>query len=212
LGDSDKIRAGDDIMIIGNNAGEKRAVSIGIITGLRKAEGIKLIQITASIWPGTSGAPVFNGAGKVIGIATAFLDLRGKKNFAMPVNYLKTLNPTRLKLRSLTGMTTRLEAVVREDTIIEIHARDAETVGILDDARPEIRESASGDLEGESSDMTSGTVMGIVYFKNGKTFACEKAWVDGNTILLLVHGKKIAVGYDKAEIDMERSFNLSSQE
>jgi len=27
-----------------------------------------------------------------------------------------------------------------------------------------------------------------------------------------VHGKKIAVGYDKAEIDMERSFNLSSQE
>ena len=60
--------------------------------------------------------------------------------------------------------------------------------------------------------MTTGTVMGIVYFKNGKKFACEKAWKDGNTILLLVHGKRIADGYDKAEIDMERSFNLSSQE
>ena len=212
LGDSDKIKAGDDIMIIGHNADEKWAISIGVISGVRNAEGIKLIQITAPIWPGTSGAPVFNGAGKVIGIATAFLDLREKKNFAMPVNYLKTLNPTRLKLRSLTGMTTRLEAVVREDTIIEIHTGDAEAPGTLDEARIEIRESASGDLEGESPDMPIGTVMGIVYFKNGKKFACEKAWKDGNTILLLVNGKRIAVGYNKAEIDMERSFNLSSQE
>jgi hypothetical protein len=45
-----------------------------------------------------------------------------------------------------------------------------------------------------------------VYFNNGKTVTCDKVWQDGDTIYIVHHGKKFAVGYDKSEIDMSKSF------
>ena len=45
-----------------------------------------------------------------------------------------------------------------------------------------------------------------VFFKNGKKFICDKAWKDGKTIFLVHHNKKIAIGYDEVEIDIEKSF------
>jgi hypothetical protein len=53
-------------------------------------------------------------------------------------------------------------------------------------------------------------VPGTVYFKNGKRLVCERAWKDGNKIYLLVKGKEIAVSYDETEIDMKKSFDLST--
>jgi hypothetical protein len=46
----------------------------------------------------------------------------------------------------------------------------------------------------------------IVYFKNGKKLICEKAWLDGKKVYLVVQNKKFAVGYQKDEIDMKKSF------
>ena len=51
----------------------------------------------------------------------------------------------------------------------------------------------------------------VVYFKNGKELICDEAWEEGNTIFLVVHSKKVAIGYDKNEIDMEKSFDTSSR-
>ena len=45
-----------------------------------------------------------------------------------------------------------------------------------------------------------------VYLKNGKKLNCDHAWKQGDTIYLVVHGKKFAVGYDQNNIDMKRSF------
>ena len=45
-----------------------------------------------------------------------------------------------------------------------------------------------------------------VYFNNGKTFICDKAWQDGDTIYIVHHGKKFAIGYDKSEINMSKTF------
>lgn len=101
LGDSDKITAGEDIVAIGNPAGLEGTVSKGIISGIRKAEGVKFIQITAPISPGSSGGPVFNLSGQVIGVATAYLGIGQNLNFAMPINYLKLLKPSKIKITSL---------------------------------------------------------------------------------------------------------------
>ena len=49
----------------------------------------------------SSGGPVFNLNGRVIGVATAYIAGGQNLNFAMPVNYLKTLTPTRVKVYSL---------------------------------------------------------------------------------------------------------------
>ena len=46
----------------------------------------------------------------------------------------------------------------------------------------------------------------VVYLKWGRKLLCDYVWRDGDTIFVVVHGKKFAVGYDPKEIDMERSF------
>jgi S1-C subfamily serine protease len=107
LGDSDTIAVGEDIVAIGNPAGLEGTVSKGIVSGIREVDGVKYIQITAPISPGSSGGPVFGLNGKVVGVATAYLDSGQNLNFAMPVNYLKTLKQSRLKLISLPKMPSK---------------------------------------------------------------------------------------------------------
>jgi hypothetical protein len=110
LGDSDKIEPGEDIVAIGNPAGLERTVSKGIISAIRKTEGIDLIQITAPISPGSSGGPVFNLSGETIGVATAYLAAGQNLNFAMPINYLKSLKTTSLKIGSLMRSSTSIKS------------------------------------------------------------------------------------------------------
>lgn len=45
-----------------------------------------------------------------------------------------------------------------------------------------------------------------VYLRNGKVVLCDYAWRDRNSIFLVHHGKKFAVGYADSEIELEKSF------
>ena len=195
LGDSDRIEVGEDIIVLGDQPGAGKTISLGIVKGVVEANGVTLIEITASIRPGRSGAPVLSSAGKVIGIATAFLDYGRKNSFAMPVNYLKSLHPTRLKLRSLPKRVASFDAVLRDETFVEIV------------------ESGSHEPAGQKNDRPDRMNLfapGTVYFKSGKRLVCERAWKDGNKVYLLVTGKEIAVSYDETEIEMKKSFDLSA--
>lgn len=118
LGDSDTITVGEDIIAIGNPAGLEGTVSKGIISGVRNVEGMKFIQITAPISPGSSGGPVFNMAGKVIGVATAYIDVGQNLNFAMPVNYLKTLKTVNHKLASLPKMSKKSQTAAVDQNLV----------------------------------------------------------------------------------------------
>jgi hypothetical protein len=104
LGNSDTIIVGEDIVVMGNPAGLEGSISKGIISGIRETEGTKIIQITAPISQGSSGGPVFNLSGKVIGIATAYLKIGQNLNFAMPSNYLNSIKSVQIKLGSLPRM------------------------------------------------------------------------------------------------------------
>jgi hypothetical protein len=93
LGNSDRIQVGEDVVAIGNPLGLELTVSNGILSGVRPLdnEGRKFLQITAPISHGSSGGPLFNMAGEVIGITSAALEGGENLNFAIPVNDAKRL-------------------------------------------------------------------------------------------------------------------------
>ena len=84
---------GQDVVVLGSPQGLEGTVSTGIVGGLRTLGDVKFLQITAPISPGSSGGPVFNSVGRVIGVATATSAKGQNLNFALPVNLLRDLPP-----------------------------------------------------------------------------------------------------------------------
>ena len=93
LGDSDKVVAGDPVVAIGNPLGVlDYTVSDGLISSVRQiAPDVTLLQISAPISQGSSGGPLFNPFGEVIGVAVAVSTEGQNLNFAVPSNYVRKL-------------------------------------------------------------------------------------------------------------------------
>jgi S1-C subfamily serine protease len=70
LGNSDKVKEGSWVTVVGNSYGLPTAVSFGIVNGIRDD---KTIQMSVNVSPGNSGGPVLNTRGKVIGLVSAKL-------------------------------------------------------------------------------------------------------------------------------------------
>lgn len=84
FGDSDDVKIGSDIFVIGFPMGLNYSVSQGIISGFHKQElkigkGVRIesFQTDASINTGNSGGPMFNYDGEVIGIVSSILTQSG---------------------------------------------------------------------------------------------------------------------------------------
>lgn len=82
---------GEKIYAIGNPKGLAGTISDGIVSGIREIGSNKLIQITAPISPGSSGGPVVNQNGEVIGVSVASLNAGQNLNFAVPGQYINQL-------------------------------------------------------------------------------------------------------------------------
>ncbi len=91
LGNSDLLEVGENIYAVGNPQGLEGTFSEGIISSIRNFDGHSIIQITAPISPGSSGGPLLNSKGEVIGIAFASFKSGQNLNFAIPVKYLYDL-------------------------------------------------------------------------------------------------------------------------
>jgi hypothetical protein len=187
LADSDRVEVGESVLVMGNSPGWEGTLSSGMITDLRRAGDVKLIQMTARILPGCSGSPVFNVSGEVIGVATAFLD---SAHFAMPVNFLKNLKSDPLPLNALKEPSVKFEASLVDRTLVDV----------LVEQNPEAPVARTSSLS--SSDRNRPLT---VYFKSGRTLFCDGAWKEGKTLFLVVHGRSFAVGYDEDLINMRKS-------
>ena len=100
---------GESIVVVGNPYGLEGSVSNGIVSAVREISGYgKIIQITAPISPGSSGSPVVNMAGQVIGIATLQAEQGQGLNFAVPSERILQLKVNDLQtVSSLTAETTK---------------------------------------------------------------------------------------------------------
>jgi Trypsin-like serine proteases, typically periplasmic, contain C-terminal PDZ domain len=89
---------GEKIAVVGNPLGLEQTVSDGIVSAVRDISGFgKIVQITAPLSPGSSGSPVVNMKGEVIGIATLQITEGQNLNFAIPGEQIAKLTPTKAK-------------------------------------------------------------------------------------------------------------------
>jgi serine protease Do len=97
LGDSDQLQIGELVLAAGNPFGLEHTVTVGVVS--RKGHGFgrfgffdEYIQTDALISPGSSGGPLVNMRGEVIGINTAIIP-RQRIGFAIPINLAKSVLP-----------------------------------------------------------------------------------------------------------------------
>src|SRR6266566_3796567 len=92
-GASESMKDGDDVTVISNPLGQlPGTVSRGIISASRVVNGTKLLQISAAISHGSSGAPVLNARGQVIGIVRSTIEAGQSLNFATATDAIRNLN------------------------------------------------------------------------------------------------------------------------
>ena len=91
LGNSDRVKVGTQVYVAGNPKGLEGTFSDGIISSKRGGHVYGRLQMTAPISPGSSGGPVLNRQGEVIGVSFMTIEGGQNLNFAIPSNYVKTL-------------------------------------------------------------------------------------------------------------------------
>jgi len=97
LGDSDRVQPGDWVLAAGSPLGLEQSVTFGIVSAKSRVLGADVyIQTDAALNPGSSGGPLVDLEGRVIGINSAVLDKSGVFagiGFAVPSNIAaKVLN------------------------------------------------------------------------------------------------------------------------
>ena len=99
--DADTGPAGQKVYLLGSPGGEDKVILDGTLRGIKYVTPEKkLLLITTPVARGSSGSPVFNEGGEVIGIATFFTDEAQPFYFAMPVSRIKS----RLSLKKITPL------------------------------------------------------------------------------------------------------------
>lgn len=98
IGDSDRVEIGQQVVAIGSPLGLEATVSPGFISGVRELNGVKLIQMTTPISPGSSGGALIDLSGQVVGVPSQTLTFVRQNatvsqnlNFAIPSNYVREL-------------------------------------------------------------------------------------------------------------------------
>jgi tetratricopeptide (TPR) repeat protein len=85
------VSPGEQIFAIGNPEGLEKTISQGIVSGLRNRDDRNLLQITSPISHGSSGGPILNARGEVVGVAVGMLEDGQNLNFAVPVSYVRAI-------------------------------------------------------------------------------------------------------------------------
>jgi S1-C subfamily serine protease len=86
-------KLGENILVIGNPLGLEQTVSNGIISAIRELKGFgKVYQLTAPISRGSSGSPVVDMKGEVLGVVTFYMQGGQNLNFAIPIGLALAFN------------------------------------------------------------------------------------------------------------------------
>jgi hypothetical protein len=162
------------IMVIGSPMGLEHTVSEGIISAIRDVATIGTIfQISAPISSGSSGSPVINSDGNVIGVAS-FQLLKGQNlNFAIPGKYLFILND----LKTIRPIS---------------QANDSDRSNIQQKQIRNIKPDFIPQPEEKTEQIT------LIYLDKGDIIETDGVWEESGMIKFNRHG--VEVGYPKSRI------------
>lgn len=99
LGDSNHVQVGDWVVAIGNPLGLHHTVTVGIVSAKARTlddSGVEYLQTDAAVSPGSSGGPLLDLSGRVIGINVGLLSTGGQNvglNVAIPAALVKEVLP-----------------------------------------------------------------------------------------------------------------------
>lgn len=114
IGDSASLKPGDRVVAIGNPQGLENTVSEGIVSAIRTVDDFPpalkrelmengrdesdiLIQFTAPVSPGSSGGPLLDRSGRLVGVVEAGVRSADSIYFAVPINEAKRyITPERM--------------------------------------------------------------------------------------------------------------------
>ena len=102
LGDSNAVKPGDEVVVIGSPMGLSGTLTVGIVSAIRErgipdevdpgAETTRSwgIQISAALSPGSSGSPIMTRSGSVVAVAVGTLHQAQSLNFGVPIEVAKS--------------------------------------------------------------------------------------------------------------------------
>lgn len=159
---------GESVVAIGSPQGLSNTVSTGIISGIRVESGRRLFQFTAPISPGSSGGPLLNLSGDVLGVNTLLLLEAQNLNFAVPYDEVERLSkqvPAALELASEVRGVSRPATNERAVTFLRT---EGSVVGFLTPQDQLATGSGAGDESSKSHFDTFG-----FYGRAGETLVVE---------------------------------------
>ena len=123
LGDSDSVRPGQSLVIIGTPWGQfHNSITTGIVRGFGNFTldrlGINItdaIMTDAATFGGNSGGPVFNNLGQVIGVLVGGWEVDG---VPVLINYVSPINRINLSPQGLSNLTSLAAPVAPADRIV----------------------------------------------------------------------------------------------
>jgi len=100
LGEADRIRDGQSVMTVGYPRTTQYSFYRGLVSGRHEIDGLQMLKLAMTVEPGSSGEPVVDEQGRVLGIVTLKSTITANEGYAVPVNHLKTLleKPTEMPI------------------------------------------------------------------------------------------------------------------
>jgi hypothetical protein len=114
LKNSDEVEIGSSVYALGSPLGLEGSISHGLVSALRpgsevspRMEGFRVIQFTAPMSPGSSGGPLLDETGKVVGLVSASAAAGQNLNLAIPANYIRGLAESAGEAKPLAKMSVK---------------------------------------------------------------------------------------------------------
>ena len=105
----DAAEVGSKVVVIGSPRGLEQTITEGLMSGKRTVGPASLLQVSAAVSPGSSGSPLFDQYGDVVGLVSSKLGESEQLAFAVPVSEFR--NRIGVPIAALSGEQADADAV-----------------------------------------------------------------------------------------------------